>query len=187
MTTAKTAAARDSLSDCRLARATRACCRGGTEVVAASGMGRVRGAKGTPKNRLLSNKDNGLRRLMPPRLFPIFRGVTSRPFLAVVHYDGAPFAGWQRQAEGRTVQAEFEEVLARLLGRRTSAVGAGRTDTGVHPLGQGVGFLADDRWAGDAAGLRRAPNALLPPAVWARRGRAVRAGLHGRQRPQARG
>src|SRR6266516_4429396 len=112
MTTANTAAARDSLSDCRLARATRACCRGGTEVVAASGMGRVRGAKGTPKNRLLSNKDNGLRRLMPPRVFPIFRVVTSRPFLAVVHYDGAQFVGWQRQAEGRTVQAEVEDVHA---------------------------------------------------------------------------
>ena len=61
--------------------------------------------------------------------------MTSRPYLAVVHYDGAQFVGWQRQAEGRTVQAEFEAVLERLLGRRTAATGAGRTDTGVHALG----------------------------------------------------
>ena len=123
---------------------------------------------------------------MPPRLFPIFRGVTSRPFLAVVHYDGAQFVGWQRQAEGRTVQAEFEEVLARLLGRRTTAVGAGRTDTGVHALGQGVGFLADDRWAGDVAGLRRALNALLPRDVWIERVHAMRPGFHARKSATAR-
>ncbi|HEX9280503.1 MAG TPA: tRNA pseudouridine(38-40) synthase TruA [Gemmatimonadales bacterium] len=112
--------------------------------------------------------------------------MTSRPFLAVVHYDGAQFVGWQRQAKGRTVQAEFEEVLARLLGRRTTAVGAGRTDTGVHALGQGVGFLADDRWAGDGAGLRRALNALLPRDVWVERVHAMRAGFHARNSATAR-
>src|SRR3989449_1942820 len=57
--------------------------------------------------------------------------VTSRPFLAVVHYDGGGFVGWQRQRDGRTVQADFEAVLERLTGRRTAATGAGRTDTGV--------------------------------------------------------
>src|SRR3989442_2757542 len=139
----------------------------------------VRGAKGTSKHGLLSNKDNGLRRLMPPRVFPIFRVVTSRPFLAVVHYDGAQFVGWQRQAKGRTVQAEIEEVLARLLGRRTTALGAGRTDTGVHALGQGVGFLADDRWAEDGAGLRRALHPLLPRGGWVERVHAMRPRLHG--------
>src|SRR3989449_2895111 len=71
--------------------------------------------------------------------------VTSRPYRAVVQYDGAEFAGWQRQRDGRTVQAEFEAVLERLMGRRTAATGAGRTDTGVHALGQGVGFVAEDR------------------------------------------
>ncbi len=79
--------------------------------------------------------------------------MTSRPYLAVVQYDGAQFAGWQRQPHGRTVQAEFEAVLERLMGRRTAATGAGRTDTGVHALGQGVGFLASERWAADGQGL----------------------------------
>jgi len=81
---------------------------------------------------------------------------TSRPCLAVVQYDGAQFVGWQRQREGRTVQADFEAVLERLMGRRTPTTGAGRTDTGVHALGQGVGFAAAGRWSEDADGLRRA-------------------------------
>ena len=112
--------------------------------------------------------------------------MTSRPFLAVVHYDGAQFVGWQRQREGRTVQAEFEAVLERLMGRRTTATGAGRTDTGVHALGQGVGFLADGRWAGDAAGLRRALNALLPRDVWVERVHPMQPGFHARKSAVAR-
>jgi tRNA pseudouridine38-40 synthase len=112
--------------------------------------------------------------------------VTSRPVLAVVHYDGAQFVGWQRQREGRTVQAEFEEVLARLLGRRTAAIGAGRTDTGVHAVGQGVGFAADGRWGTDVVGLRRALNALLPRDVWVERVHAMRPGFHARKSATAR-
>src|SRR5207249_2532208 len=112
--------------------------------------------------------------------------VTSRPYLAVVHYDGAQFVGWQRQRDGRTVQAEFEAVLARLMGRRTTATGAGRTDTGVHALGQGVGFLAGERWAADADGLRRALNALLPRDVWVERVHPMRAGFHARKSAVAR-
>ena len=42
-------------------------------------------------------------------------------------------------------------MLERLTGRRTTAIGAGRTDTGVHALGQGVGFVADEQWGGDPA------------------------------------
>jgi tRNA pseudouridine38-40 synthase len=95
--------------------------------------------------------------------------VTSRPFLAVIQYDGGQFVGWQRQAVGRTVQGEFEAVLERLTGRRIPATGAGRTDTGVHATGQGVGFIADERWSADAPGLRRALNALLPPDIWVAR------------------
>ena len=112
--------------------------------------------------------------------------MTSRPFLAVVHYDGARFVGWQRQREGRTVQAEFEAVLERLTGRRTPATGAGRTDSGVHALGQGVGFAANERWAADAAGLRRALNALLPRDVWVERLYPMRPGFHARNSAVAR-
>ncbi len=112
--------------------------------------------------------------------------MTSRPYLAVVHYDGARFVGWQRQREGRTVQAEFEAVLERLMGRRTTAIGAGRTDTGVHAIGQGVGFTASERWAADVAGLRRALNALSPRDVWVERVSPMRPGFHARKSATAR-
>src|SRR2546422_9217746 len=95
----------------------------------------------------------------------IFPRVPSRPFLAVIQYDGGGFAGWQRQPVDRTVQADFEAVLERLMGRRTPATGAGRTDTGVHALGQGVRFLGTERWAAQPSDLRRALNALLPREV----------------------
>jgi len=104
----------------------------------------------------------------------------------VTHYDGARFVGWQRQREGRTVQAEIEAVLERLLGRRTPATGAGRTDTGVHALGQGVGFQAGMRWSDDPGGLRRALNALLPRDVWVERVHAMQPGFHARNSAVAR-
>lgn len=53
-----------------------------------------------------------------------------------VSYDGTDFYGWQVQAEGRTVQGEIESAMARLLGRRPRLHGSGRTDRGVHALGQ---------------------------------------------------
>ena len=111
---------------------------------------------------------------------------TSRPCLAVVQYDGAQFVGWQRQRDGRTVQAEFEAVLERLMGRRTTAMGAGRTDTGVHALGQGVGFGASGRWGEDPDGLRRALNALLPRDVWVERVHPMQPGFNARQSALAR-
>jgi tRNA pseudouridine38-40 synthase len=112
--------------------------------------------------------------------------VTSRPFLAVVQYDGGRFVGWQRQPTGRTVQAEFEAVLERLSGRRTTATGAGRTDTGVHAIGQGVSFSAAERWSSDAVGLRRALNALLPGDVWVERVFPMQPGFHARRSALAR-
>ena len=112
--------------------------------------------------------------------------MTSRPYLAVVHYDGAGFVGWQRQREGRTVQAEFEDVLARLLTRRTTVTGAGRTDSGVHARGQGVGFVAGGRWGDDATGLRRALNALLPRDIWVERVHPMQPGFDARKSAVAR-
>jgi tRNA pseudouridine38-40 synthase len=113
--------------------------------------------------------------------------VTSRPYLAVVQYDGARFAGWQRQPEARTVQAEFEAVLQRLDGgERVVTTGAGRTDAGVHALGQGVSFTPGTRWDGQAAELRRALNALLPSDVWVEQVHVMRPGFDARRSATAR-
>jgi len=103
----------------------------------------------------------------------------SRTFLAELQFDGGRYLGWQRQASGRTVQAEFEAVLERLAGRRVVAHGAGRTDAGVHALGMGVSFSLPAKWEPDAA--RRALNALLPRDCWVARVRSVHGGFHARK------
>ena len=53
-----------------------------------------------------------------------------------VEYDGTPFAGWQRQANGRAVQETIEDAIAAFSGERVTIGGAGRTDAGVHALAQ---------------------------------------------------
>lgn len=81
-----------------------------------------------------------------------------------VHYDGSAFYGWQLQRSERTVQGELERVLSRLLDRPVRILGAGRTDRGVHALGQYATLDVPARWS--PASLRRALNALLPPDLW---------------------
>ena len=53
-----------------------------------------------------------------------------------IEYDGAGFVGWQRQANGLSVQEALETAIARFCGKRVTVHGAGRTDAGVHALGQ---------------------------------------------------
>lgn len=103
----------------------------------------------------------------------------SRTYLALLHYDGSDFTGWQRQPDGRTVQAELEAVLERLCGHRVVAHGAGRTDAGVHALGLGVSFSVPDKW--EAGSLRRALNALLPKDCWVASLTPMVAGFHARK------
>jgi tRNA pseudouridine38-40 synthase len=103
----------------------------------------------------------------------------SRTFLAILHYDGTGFVGWQRQPAGRSVQAEFERVLERLFGRRTVAHAAGRTDAGVHALGQGVSFSAPLNWS--TSDMHRALNALLPQDCWVEAVHTAQAGFHARK------
>ena len=78
-------------------------------------------------------------------------------------YDGTRFVGWQRQAEGESIQGLLEDALARFEGGPVTAHGAGRTDAGVHALGQ----VASARvtFTHDPATLTRALNANLPEEI----------------------
>lgn len=59
-----------------------------------------------------------------------------RRWRLLVEYDGGPFVGWQRQSSGLSIQALLEAAVARLTGETVTVVGGGRTDSGVHALGQ---------------------------------------------------
>src|SRR5699024_5610153 len=62
-------------------------------------------------------------------------------YKAIIAYDGTNFSGFQRQPNGRTVQAELEALLTRMAdGQPIMIHGSGRTDAGVHALGQVIHF-----------------------------------------------
>jgi tRNA pseudouridine38-40 synthase len=83
-----------------------------------------------------------------------------RTLKLTVTYDGTRFVGWQRQAEGDSIQGLLEDALARFEGGPVTVQGAGRTDAGVHALAQ----VASVRMTctHDVATLTRALNAQLP-------------------------
>ena len=66
-------------------------------------------------------------------------------FKITVEYDGSGFSGWQRQDDRPTIQGELEAVLSRILNQDIRIHGSGRTDAGVHALGQVAHFKADTR------------------------------------------
>src|SRR5213079_34930 len=106
------------------------------------------------------------------------------PCYAVIQYVGRDFAGWQIQRSDRTVQGEFEAILQRLTGERILTHAAGRTDAGVHALGQVVSFRIPSPW--EATELLRALNSLLPSDIWVARTGRVPEGFHARKHAEAR-
>ena len=78
-----------------------------------------------------------------------------------IEYDGAPFAGWQIQAYGLTVQGALTAAVEALTGEKTLVQGAGRTDAGVHARGQVAHIDLSKEWETDT--IRDALNAHLRP------------------------
>ena len=89
---------------------------------------------------------------MPPRFFKL-----------VVAYNGGAYLGWQIQAAGRTIQAEIEQALAKITQESIRVTASGRTDSGVHALGQVVSFVSATRLTPEE--LQKALNGTLPPDI----------------------
>jgi tRNA pseudouridine38-40 synthase len=96
----------------------------------------------------------------------------------VLQYDGAGFSGWQRQPDQRTVQAVLEEALTKLCDMPVAALGAGRTDAGVHARGQAAGVRVPPKWT--PAALRKSLNATLPDDVWVAAAHEMQPSFHAR-------
>lgn len=78
-----------------------------------------------------------------------------------LEYDGGPFVGWQRQDNGPSVQGALEAAIEKLSGERVTVTGAGRTDAGVHALGQVAHFDLEKPFTPDK--VRDALNHFLRP------------------------
>ena len=96
----------------------------------------------------------------------------------VIEYDGASLHGWQRQANGATVQQHIEEALAKLLSHEVTLTGASRTDAGVHARAQVASFRTER--AIPLHGIRRGLNSLLPDAIAVREADEVDDAFHPR-------
>ncbi|TMB77880.1 MAG: tRNA pseudouridine(38-40) synthase TruA [Chloroflexi bacterium] len=96
----------------------------------------------------------------------------------VLEYDGSDFAGWQQQANGRTVEAELKRALREITGKDLTVYAAGRTDAGAHAEGQVANFHTDGRIT--PRRLVAALNARLPEDVAVLSAGAVADDFHAR-------
>lgn len=98
-----------------------------------------------------------------PALFYHTLIMAARNIKIIVEYEGTAYSGWQIQNEQRTIQGELTEAIYRVTGERVSLTGAGRTDAGVHALGQTANFRIDHQL--EAARFRDAINYYLPDDI----------------------
>lgn len=104
-------------------------------------------------------------------------------FKLILEYDGAAYCGWQRQAREPTIQEALESAIERISQVPTAVIGAGRTDAGVHALGQVASFHSDrglppEEW-------KRALNGVLPQDICVRSVEAVADDFHARYSARA--
>lgn len=105
--------------------------------------------------------------------------MASRNILLTIAYDGTDFVGWQVQKNGRSVQGELEEALARQHKHPVTLYGAGRTDSGVHATGQRANFHTDIESIPDTT-FAVAINSFLPADVRCTHSRRVPEAFHAR-------
>ena len=102
-----------------------------------------------------------------------------RNFKITICYDGSEFFGWQLQPGKMTVQGALVDVASKLTQEKVQVFGSGRTDAGVHALGQVAHFKTASESL-DARGFQRAFNALLPASVRVVNVEEVAANFHSR-------
>ena len=101
-----------------------------------------------------------------------------RNWKLTVAYDGTDFSGWQIQPGQATIQGELQAALGRVTGERPLPQGSGRTDAGVHALGQVASFALEAAIPADS--LRRALNRTLPAAIRVLSAEEAAEGFHAR-------
>ena len=103
---------------------------------------------------------------------------TVRTIKLTIEYDGANYLGWQIQPNGQTIQGVIQDRLKRLTGESIHVMGSGRTDAGVHALGQVAHFKTESRMSANT--FQKALNSLLPKDIVIRRVEEVEAEFHAR-------
>jgi tRNA pseudouridine38-40 synthase len=96
----------------------------------------------------------------------------------IVEYDGTAYCGWQRQKNGLSIQQLLEEAICRITGEESRVIGSGRTDAGVHALGQVAHFHTTSRLG--ERNILMGINSLLPGDIAVREAREVDPSFHAR-------
>ncbi len=78
----------------------------------------------------------------------------------IIEYDGSGYVGWQRQLSGPSIQASIEACLRTMTGENIKLLGSGRTDSGVHALGQVANFKTESGLS--AAEIQKGLNSMMP-------------------------
>jgi tRNA pseudouridine38-40 synthase len=94
----------------------------------------------------------------------------------IVAYRGTAYKGFQRQVDERTIQGELEEAIRGVCGENTTVIGAGRTDAGVHAVGQVIAF--DTASSAEPDHLARSLNGVLPEDIRLRSLRETHSRFH---------
>ena len=80
-----------------------------------------------------------------------------------IQYDGTDFYGWQSQPSGNTIQDEITERIKKITGESVNLLGSGRTDSGVHALGQVANFKVEKSI--DLRSFLHSLNSILPSSL----------------------
>ena len=104
-------------------------------------------------------------------------------FKITIEYDGTPYAGWQVQPRQTTIQREIQKALSIILNQPITLTGSGRTDAGVHAMGQTANFHATTAMACPA--LKRGLNSMIKGPIVIREIQEVADHFHARYHAQA--